>query len=80
MNTSLEDLPTLQETEDAITRLSTGKSAGTDAIPADIYKEGGTSLTTKLHQLLIVMWENARIHQQFNYANIVHLYKRKGNI
>ena len=80
VDTSLDELPTLQETKDAIARLSNGKAAGSDAIPAEIYKEGGITLTEKLHQLLIVIWENATIPQEFKDANIVHLYKRKGNI
>ena len=54
----LDDPPTLQETETAIARLSTGKAACLDAFPAEIYKEGVT-LTNKLHELFDVIWENA---------------------
>ena len=80
VNTLLDDPPSVEETEAAIARLSTGKAAGSDAIPAEIYKEGGATLTNKLHELFSMIWENATIPQEFKDANIVHLYKRKGNI
>ena len=41
VNESLAELPNLLETQKAISRLSSGKAAGTDSIPAEIYKMGG---------------------------------------
>ena len=78
-NEALDDSPTLPETKKAIHLLSGGKASGSDSIPAEVYKEGGTALTKKLHQLFILMWQQETILQDFKDASIIHLYKRKGN-
>ena len=51
MNMSLDDPPTVVEVGKAIAALSSGKAAGSDAIPAEIYKAGGTRLATKINEL-----------------------------
>ena len=79
MNESLDDLPTLAETQKAIHQLSNGKAPGNDSIPAEIYKEGGTILIEKLHELYQQIWTTQNVPQDFKDAAIVHLYKRKGN-
>ena len=79
VNMALDEPPTLLETEKAIHQLSSGKAPGSDSIPAEIYKEGGTALTEKLHMLFISMWQQELIPQDFRDAAIIHLYKRKGN-
>ncbi|KAI0224060.1 hypothetical protein LSAT2_024917 [Lamellibrachia satsuma] len=58
--------------------LSSGKAPGSDSIPAEVYKEGGSAFTEKLHQmfLLVAVGDDP---QEFKDASIVHLYKRKGN-
>ena len=56
-----------------------GKAPGSDSIPAEVYKEGGSALTEKLHQLFLLMWQLEKIPQEFKDASIIHLYKRKGN-
>jgi hypothetical protein len=58
--------------------LSKGKAPGPDAIPAEIYKEGGDNLTSELHSLFVQMWQQEKIPQEFKDASIIHLYKRKG--
>jgi len=79
INEALGDPPALLETQRAIRLLSSGKAPGSDAIPAEIYKNGGTALTERLHQLFLLMWEQETIPQEFKDASIIHLYKRKGN-
>ena len=79
INEALDDPPTLLETQKAIRLLASGKAPGTDAIPAEVYKEGGPALTERLHQLFLLMWEQESIPQEFKDASIIHLYKRKGN-
>ena len=44
VNTSLDNPTSLDETQKAIRMLSSGKAPGPDAIPAEIYKDGGTAL------------------------------------
>ena len=43
-NLLLDEFPTVSETVKAIKFLSSGKAPGSDAIPAEIYKAGGTSV------------------------------------
>ena len=79
INERMSALPTLEETEKATKQLSSGKAPGTDAIPAEVYKDGGPALTEKLHQLFHLIWHQEKVPQDFKDASIIHLYKRKGN-
>ena len=76
---TMDDVPTEDEIKKAISLLSSGKSPGSDAIPAEVYKEGGDKLIGKLHELFNLIWKEEKIPQDFKDASIVHLYKRKGN-
>ena len=80
INETLDDPPTLFETQKAIRLLSSGKAPGSDSIPAEVYKEGGSALTEKLHQMFLLMWQQETTPQEFKDASIIHLYKRKGNL
>ena len=79
VNTSMDDPPTLLETENAIHILSRGKAPGSDSIPAEIYRDGGPVLTEKLHQLFSQMWVHETVPQEFKDASIIHIHKHKGN-
>ena len=75
----MDNLPTIEEIEKATRLLSSGKTPGSDSIPAEIYKEGGSALLEKLHQLFTLTWQEETLPQDFKDASIIHLYKRKGN-
>nr|VZI42116.1 unnamed protein product [Spirometra erinaceieuropaei] len=78
-NADLDLPPSLQETIRAVQQLSSGKASGSDAIPAEVYKHGGPLLMDHLTALFQDMWRQGEVPQDFKDANIVHLYKRKGN-
>nr|VZI39845.1 unnamed protein product [Spirometra erinaceieuropaei] len=78
-NADLDLPPSLQETIRAVQQLSSGKAPGSDAIPAEVYKHGGPLLMDHLTALFQEMWRQGEVPQDFKDANIVHLYKRKGN-
>ena len=61
INEALDDPPTLLETQKAIRLLCSGKAPGSDSIPAEVYKEGGSALTENLHQLFLLMWQQEAI-------------------
>ena len=66
----------------AIKLLSSGKSPGSDAILAEIYKAGGPPVAEKLTELFHIRSHPSRkeaIPQEFKDATIIHLFKRKGN-
>ncbi|XP_063600256.1 uncharacterized protein LOC134776430 [Penaeus indicus] len=48
----LDELPSMEEVSKAIEQLKSGK-AGVDRIPPEIWKDGGPTLHSKLHELLI---------------------------
>ena len=75
----LDDPPTLVETQKAIKQLQVGKAPGPDGIPPEIYKEGGDAVQAKLNELLQQFWEESSVPQDFKDANIIHLYKNKGD-
>ncbi|BHF64372.1 hypothetical protein SprV_0200737500 [Sparganum proliferum] len=76
------DLPlsiSLQKTIMFVQQLSIEKAAGSDVIPAEIYKHGGLQLIDHLTALFQEMWRQGEVPQDFKDATVVHLYKRKGN-
>ena len=79
VNESLDVTPTLGEVQIAIRQLSNGKAPGSDEIPTEIYKEGGSVLTGKLLTLIQLIWMKEQLLQDFKDASIIHIYKWKGN-
>ena len=78
-NVLLDEFPTVMETRKVVPQLSTGKAPCADAIPFEVYKAWGLPMAEKLTELFHCMWRKEAIPQEFKYASIIHLYKRKGN-
>ena len=78
-NHALDAQPTLAEVEKSIKQLATGKAAGSDGIPPDVYKHGGSSLRKQLLCLYRQCWTEGIIPQEFKDADLIHLYKNKGD-
>jgi len=76
---SLSELPTMEEVSKAISKTKSNKAAGPDGIPAEVYKYGGIKLKKTLHHLIIKMWTEEEIPSEWKNANIVKIYKRKGD-
>ena len=72
-----DDPPTVAQVEKTIAALSKGKAPGSDAIPAEIYKTGGTRLAIKINELFDTLWSAEGVPQEFKDACIVHHYKKK---
>ncbi|XP_063600687.1 uncharacterized protein LOC134776864 [Penaeus indicus] len=75
----LDAPPNTAETVAAVKQLQTGKAPGPDGIPAEVFKAGGEVLITHLTRLFQVFWANGKLPQDFRDANIIHLYKNKGD-
>ena len=75
---ALDASPTREETLKAISQLQTGKSPGPDGIPPEIYKAGGEAIVNRLTSLFQAFWEKGELPQDLKDANIIHLYKNKG--
>ena len=78
-NMNLTDLPTIEELLVSIKQLTSGKAPGADGIPPDIFIHGGTSIVEELHKLFTLIWEEGEVPQEFKDAEVVHLYKNKGD-
>ncbi|XP_037773076.1 uncharacterized protein LOC119568612 [Penaeus monodon] len=74
----LEELPSIEEISKAIEQLKCGKAAGVDGIPPEIWKDGGPTLHSKLHELLVCCWEQSKLPRNLHDAVIITLYKNKG--
>ena len=64
----------------AINSLACSKAPGKDGIPPKVIKAGKqTALLHHLHKLLLQCWEEGTVPQDMHYANIISLYKNKGD-
>ena len=77
INKELDALPSVEEVTRAIKQLSVGKAPGADAIPAEVFKAGGTLFIRKLTDFFQFHWEKETLPHEFKDAIIVHIYKRK---
>jgi len=75
----LDTTPTLEELSKAINCLACGKAPGKDGIPPEVLKHGKAAILQPLYDLLSLCWEEGHIPQDMRAANIVALYKNKGD-
>ena len=75
----LDDAPTLAELKEAIERLPVAKAPGQDGIPPEIIKCDSSVLLEHLHGLLCQCWEEGAVPEDMRNANIITLYKNKGD-
>jgi exonuclease III len=80
INMRLATLPTLEEVILSIKQITSGKAPGPDGIPPDVFKHGGLATAEKLHILFTQIWEEGEVPQDFKDADMIHLYKNKGDI
>ena len=75
----LDDPPSFDEVEGAILRLKDNKAAGPDNIPPEVIKYGGCALHRRLHNFILDCWSAKCLPQQWKNANIILVYKQKGD-
>ena len=75
----LDTLPSYNEVTEAVKGLKNNKAAGPDGIPAEIFKNGGHYLLHRLHRFITCVWTSRQVPQQWKDADIVTIYKRKGD-
>ena len=75
----LDEEPTLNELSKVLDSLATGKAPGKDGIPAEVLKCCKGSLITELHEIFCLCWREGKVAQGMRGANIVTLYKNKGD-
>ncbi|KAK2179217.1 hypothetical protein NP493_504g00002 [Ridgeia piscesae] len=60
----------------AIAGLKDCKAPGGDGIPAEVRKHGGDNIFSRLHQVIIKVWEVCTVPQAWHDASIVTIYKK----
>ena len=75
----LDEEPSIEELSKEIDRLPSGKAPVKDCIPAEVIKSGKSDLLVPLYKLLIQCWKEGSVPQDMRDANIVTLYKNKGD-
>jgi len=70
--------PNAFEFELAIEKLKSHISPGIDQIPAELIKAGGRTIHYEIHNLIIFIWNNEKLPEQWKELIIVPIYK-KGN-
>lgn len=75
----LDNPPQYSETCQAIRSLKNNKSVGPDGIPAEVFKHSRFLLTCHLHLLISHTREHESLPQDWKDANIVVIYKNKGD-
>ncbi|VDM00195.1 unnamed protein product [Schistocephalus solidus] len=64
-------LPSLPEKNWAVQQISSGKAPGSDAIPPEVYKYGGTRLMAEFTTLFQDMWHKGQVPQDSKDATII---------
>ena len=67
----------MDEIKKAIHHTSSGRALGKDGIPAEIYKAAGPNALKAFHDVLLSIWEEEKMPDDFRDALIVSLYKNK---
>ena len=75
----LDQAPTFLEVRSAIRSLKNNKSPGNDNIPAELLRNGGYLCTRTLHKYITKVWADENVPQQWRDANVVTIYKNKGD-
>ena len=75
----LDSEPTLEDINQALDQLSSGKAPANDGIPVEVIKCAKGTLLKELHEILCQCWREGEVPQDMRVANLVTLYKNKGD-
>ncbi|XP_022093240.1 uncharacterized protein LOC110980661 [Acanthaster planci] len=75
----LDNSPTEEELSKAIDSLAHSKAPGNDGIQAEVLQCAKPTLLHHLHELLCQCWEEGSIPHDIRNANIMTIYKNKGD-
>ena len=72
---------TMQELTDAIRSLANRKAVGSDGVPVELFKvtlNGDPALHRRLLDVVVCIWRENKVRQQWKYVIIMVLHKKKG--
>jgi len=68
--------PRFHEMKSALNEMQTNKAPGPDNLPLEVLKHAGDSLHTRLHLLILKIWEQRELPKDWKDANIVTIFKK----
>ena len=71
--------PSQSEVIKAIKTMTSGKAPGADGLPPELFKNAGPHMARRLTRLFGQIWEQGEVPQEFKDAQIIHIFKRKGD-
>jgi hypothetical protein len=69
----MDTMPTLQDMQDIINKMSNGKACGLDGIPLEVYKDD--EVAKRLYDFLIIVWKKRKIPEEWRKALLVPIPK-----
>ena len=70
------DKPTYEEMITVIRNMKSGKALGIDNITVELIKNGGTELLQRISDVLIQVWEQERMPEEWKIGIICPIYKK----
>jgi hypothetical protein len=70
------EVATYQEIIRSIQKLKNNKASGTDGIPAEFLKYGGTELTKRIHQIIQRIWIEEKMPEEWNQGILFPILKK----
>ena len=68
--------PSLEEVRRAVHQLKNNKAAGIDRISAELIKSGGEIILQRLHALIVNIWCEERVPEDWQKSELTVLYKK----
>ena len=76
---SLNNTPSTDEIQKALNSLKNNKSPGPDGVQAELLKNGGCVAEERIQALIHQTWTEGKIPQVWKDANLITIYKSKGD-
>ena len=68
--------PALKEVRASVFKLKNNKAPGSDNLPGELFKYGGNALCTRLHELIVKIWEREVMPEEWELGVICPVYKK----
>ena len=75
----LDTPSSMEETTRVVGQIQAGKALRPDGISIEVFNAGGHHLLEHLTKLFQLFWEHGQLPQDLRNANIIHMYKNKGD-
>ena len=78
--TYMADMPNTSEVKAEIEKLKFGKASGATGVTAELIRAAGEAAVQELTSLVQLIWDQGHLPKDFVQANVVWLYKQRGDM